>query len=763
MLCVFMIICLFCTFMETAVAEIPKETYILSFKENTPLQKNFNKSQSKVLEQQHKQFKTETTKLFKHELKVIFDYKYALNGMSLSLSKTEFLTLAKRDDVIITPEDIYTIQTDASGAMIVADKLWDGSAIAPLPSSQGEDIVIGILDTGINMLHESFSDTAQDNYDFSQHNPFGADTYVGWCNPNHPNYDMSYVCNNKLIGAWDFADVFGHESDGPEDNDIHGSSMAGIAAGNKITAPMGGFISSLGSFVLDAPFISGIAPHAHVIMYDVCDNVIGCTSSAILAAIEQAILDGVDVLNMSLSGGLEPWKTNSVSLALLNAQNFGIVTSAAAGNATGAQPSTFARVNNIAPWIITSANSFHGRTHSNDVSVQDPMPVPIYLLDMYAKLANGVTMLADLVAKVYYSKDINNTNEDGCQIWNMTDFTNAIALIKSDGCSNAQKVQNAENAGAMGVVIFDANSDIPKVITGISTTIPVLMIGLNDANNIISFLHNNIGTNTIIKILAETHYKIVNALGFTLYHSSLRGPNIAFDVSKPDITAPGTNIFAAISASLPGLSIPPPQYLLGTGTSQATAVTTGALALLKKLQPNWSPSELKSVLMLTARDGISFENNSATNHDDVGSGMLDVATAAQATLTLDETNSNYNNANPNTGGQPKSLNLPSMRNNACLSSCNWTRTLTNKDSINHQWSISTQSDNQSEVIVSPTSFIVAPNEQINLVISFNQLSGNSNEYRFAQVILNDMSGQSPQLRMTIVVYLDHLIFSNGFE
>ena len=752
----------------------PQQTniYIVSFK--TPAlanklevykDKNLSKSHLKTIKDQHQQLLTDLESHFSpyfiQNNRVVFDYSIAINAMSMKLTPQEAGYISHQDNILyVSKQELLQISTDASASMINADQLWSGAAITPLAGVKGEDIVVAVIDTGINIGHESFSDNPEDNYDFSQHNPFGNNSFTGWCDPNNPNFDAALICNNKLIGVWDFVDVFGNEADGPVDSNFHGSHMSGVISGNMITAPPGGFVFSFGGGVLNAPFISGIAPHSHIIVYDVCDNDIGCPSSAILAAIEQAILDGVDIINLALDGGSAPWNPNSVALALLNANNLGIVTSTAAGNATMALPDTIGRVTNLAPWLITAANSFHGRTQSNDVSVLSPVPVPVFLQDMFALIAEGVTIITDLNTRILYAHDININNENGCIPWNALDFDAAIALIKSGNCSNELKVQNAQNASANAVIIFNANNNIPITMTGInSPTIPAVMIGQTDANNIINHIQSNSSKDTFIEILAETQHKIVDALGFVLYHSSLRGPNNAFNISKPDLSAPGTNIFAAIAE----LGQPAPQYFTATGTSQSTAVISGALAILKNLHPNWSPSELKSVIMLSAQEGLKHEDGNQTTIDDIGSGMLNLASAANSVLVLDESFDNYTNANPVTGGQPKTLNIASLRDNHCLSSCNWQRKLTNKDNNSHTWDVSTLTDLDSEIIVSESSFSLQAGESITLDITYNLISGNSNQYRFGKIILTDTSDETSQAQLTMVIYPGDLIFRHGFE
>ncbi|MFK8011833.1 MAG: S8 family serine peptidase [Marinicellaceae bacterium] len=721
--------------------------------------------QTQKIKQQHSTLLSQLSSNFNRQIQSNFSYIHALNAISLYLTEAEVDYINQLDGIKTITEEYYLHPaTDASASMVKADDIWLGNGIDPLPSTQGEGIVVGIIDTGINLTHESFSDTPEDNYDFASNNPYGADEFVGWCHPNHPNYDISFVCNNKYIGAWDFVDSFGNEADGPLDNNFHGSHMSGVIGGNKITAPPDGFAFSFGAGFLNAPFLSGIAPHAHLIMYDACDNTIGCPVTAVLAAIEQAILDEVDIINMSLIGDNNPWQDNSISIALLNASNLGIITSTAAGNATAQQPSTLARVSNLAPWVMTAANSYHGRTQSNDLTVISDGPVADFLIGIYTVIANGITFIDNIESNIVYSKDINTNNESGCSPWPEQAFDGVVALIKtsieSPLCANEIKVQNAEDAGAIAVVLFSTESDLPESLNAINAPmIPTTMIGFSDAQNLINQIQENAPMVTDIEIQAESTHKVVDALGMVLYHSSLRGPNNGFNITKPDITAPGTDIFAAIAE----LGQPSPQYYTATGTSQSTAVISGSLALLKSLKPDLNPSALKSVMMLTANNSLMFDDGSATNSDDIGSGMLNIVDAVNSVLVLNENTQNYQDANPLTGGKPKNLNLASLRDNHCGNGCSWVRTFTNTDSVTHQWNISSVSDKDSEILISESILNIRPGASKTVEITFVPISGALEEHRFGQIILKDSDSILPDSQLTLVVYLNDLIFNNGFE
>ncbi|NTU83583.1 MAG: CHRD domain-containing protein [Chloroflexales bacterium] len=207
----------------------------------------------------------------------------------------------------------------AAEASLFARRLFITIATAAAPGgelrgqlvpSRGEGVVIGVLDSGIDPAHPSFKDPAPgDGYDHS--NPRADGSYLGVCNPNDGDgrYDPGFQCNDKLIGAYTFAETSGvpdpQGRPSPRDNLGHGSHVAGTAAGNLVGgAPVDGGGSGI---------IAGVAPHANLIVYDVC-GIVGngesCPGAAILAALDQAIVDGVDMISYSLASSAteDPWR-----------------------------------------------------------------------------------------------------------------------------------------------------------------------------------------------------------------------------------------------------------------------------------------------------------------------------------------------------------------------------------------------------------------------------------------------------------------------
>ncbi len=706
----------------------------------------------------HRQWLDEFESVLGRELEYKFTYELAMNGAALALQPGEAALLAQLPGILsIQPNMYYQLDTDAGPTYIGANTLWDGSNSSDGLPNKGEGVIIGVLDTGVNMDHPSFSGTPEDGYDFAAANPFGAGNFVGACD------GLTFVCNNKLIGAWDFADGIS-ENDGPEDSNGHGSHTASTAAGNTISAPPGGFIVSSSGVVFEAPSISGVAPHAHLITYDVCVG--SCSGAAINAAIDQAIEDGVDVLSFSISGGVSPW-VDSSELRFLNAMNAGIVVSASAGNTGDSVPNPVSKVNHRGPWLLSVANSSHNRVLNNQVNMTAPTPVSSDAVGLYGLAGQAPAITSDVNADIVYAGDVDAGNFEGCSAWPANTFNGQVALISRGSCAFLDKVNNASAAGAVAVIVFN-NASLLPIVMGFdpnlpAPTIPSVMVGSGDGANLVSFIQGA-ASQPVVQIVGTALYEIIELAGNVLNMSSLRGPNLTFDVTKPDINGPGTNIYAAVRNG-DGAH---PQYGFKSGTSMSAPHVSGAAALLVAAHPHWSPSEIKSALMMSA-DPNTMKDDGATpsDPDDVGSGTVDLRKAALAGLVMDETFDNFIAANPATGGDPTTLNIASARDATCVPGCVWMRTLKATLPVATSWTVSTVTDGSFTLMVSPSSFTMADDliysdgmenspmhlgqREVTVTIVASGVPDINTGMAFGRVILTEDTDQAPAAHITVAV------------
>lgn len=708
----------------------------------------------KYLERKQQNFLSKATSKLGNNLNVVYKYKNAFNGMAVRLTQTEAQTLSTLADVAyVERERMQHLDTDTGPIHIGANQVWDGEGQSAI--NMGEGVVIGVLDSGINSDHPSFADIGGDGYDHT--NPWGSGVYVGDCAG-----DYAAMCNDKLIGVRSYASVVDHYDDSEvfgdtppakngEDYNGHGSHTAGTSGGNiLLEVPLldaetgeeeGDGINSTG---FEFAQISGVAPHANIVAYQICnpgdpgDTYSGCPGAAIIAALEDAVADGVDVINFSISGGGDPWASASEQ-AFLSAQEAGIFSSVSAGNSG---PDAFT-TEKSAPWYTVVGASTHGRTLDSYISFNNED----YLF------VSGTGPIIDEVttATPISAADIDEANFMGCSAFTEDAFKDLIALISRGECTFADKVANATSAGATAVVIYNnRDGDDAISMAGLEdTTIPSVMISQNSGAALLADLTDNPEMSlTIDPALTLNIGQADDMAGF-----SSRGPNGSVaDIMTPSITAPGVSIYAAYADQQFGHdenSPAPSDFTLLSGTSMSAPHVAGAAAVLKSAHPTWTPDNIRSALMLTAIIDVRKEDG-VTPADvfDMGSGSIRVNLAHQTGLVMNETAANYTAANPAEGGDPKTLNIPSVSNANCVGLCDWTRTVT--ATAAGTWTVEGAATSDGLIITaSPATFTLAEGESQTITINVDTIAAASDAWAFGHVVMT--SAEHPTARIPVSV------------
>jgi subtilisin family serine protease len=672
----------------------------------------------------------------------LFHYDAVLNGFAVNLTPDEAAVVAALPGVTrVTPDEIRYLHTDVGPAWIGAAGVWDGSNTGGLPGTKGEGVVVGVIDTGINHDHPAFAAVGPvDEYVHS--NPRGQ--FFGACDPllGVP------FCNNKLIGVYDFTGT------GPEDDNGHGSHTASTAAGNVLDAAI------IAPTITLNRAISGVAPHANIISYKACVTTpaIGtCLISSLLGAINQATLDQVDVINYSIGGGSSnPW-TDLDAQAFFGARSAGIFVATSAGN-SGPGPATIGSPAD-APWVLSVGASTHNRQYANALVNMsgDNTPTPA---DMVGKSVTAGYGPAPIVYAGDYGNNLcgSGTAEAPINPFPPGTFSGEIVVCDRGTYARVDKARFVGESGAGGFVLAnDAASD--NSLVGDAYAIPGVHITYDDGVILKAWLAGGSDhTGTITGTTADESA----ANGDVMASFSSRGPNPAVaDLVKPDVTAPGVDILAAFHTPL-GSTGSGPEYGVISGTSMSSPHAAGAAALLRALHPDWTPDEVKSALMTTAfvnLPGSGHEAHAVLKEDgatpadpfDMGSGRVDLNRAARAGLLLDETPANYEAANPDSGGDPKSLNLPSLGNSACDTVCNWTRTVRSTADSSVTWTAVTGTPAGMALTVTPASFTLAPGQSQTISIQANVSELAAGQWQFAQVRLQPDDADIPAARLPLAV------------
>ncbi|WP_210503222.1 S8 family serine peptidase [Nocardioides xinjiangensis] len=625
--------------------------------------------------------------------KVLHRYTEALNGIAVQLTRGQAQKVAGIDGVSAVQVDFERqLTTDKGPEWIGAPTIWDGSNVpAGFEGTKGEGVVVGILDSGINPANPSFADVvpAEDGGDGYDHtNPLGAGTYLGMCDPaNAAQYVADWGCNDKLIGYYNFENpaTGGNPFDDPYDDDGHGSHTASTTAGNQVEATAYSARGTEHEFSVTST-IKGVAPHANIIGYDVCDG--GCQGYSILASINQAILDGVDVINYSIgsSAPSNPW-TDADAVGFLNARAAGIHVATSAGN-DGPGEATLGSPGDV-PWMTTVGATTHDRKYVasvTDISATDGATLPDIAGAGLAGATDGTFPVVYAGAAPYNNPQCG-LPPDSTPAGTFpagTDLSGLIIICDRGGNGRVEKGENVESLGAEGMILANDQASGTS-LNGDAHALPAAHITYADGQALKSFIAAHPGTEAA---LSGSVADVADENGDIMAAFSSRGPNRALSSISPSVSAPGVDILAAAGAEN---SV---EWHFISGTSMASPHTAGALALLRGMQLDdedaWTPAEAQSALMTTAERDITDSDGTAADWFDMGSGRIELRRAAKAGLVLDEDLAGYQAADPAKGGDVRDLNTASMADDECLQTCGWTRTFTGTATGAGTWTVSVE-------------------------------------------------------------------------
>ncbi|XVE69691.1 hypothetical protein DITRI_Ditri10aG0011500 [Diplodiscus trichospermus] len=566
---------------------------------------------------------------------LVHSYKNGFSGFAAVLSAEEAHSIAQRSGVVsVFPDPVLELHTTRSWDFL---KYQTSVEIESNPSSdsnstsQDSDAIIGILDTGIWPESESFNDKAM--------GPIPS-RWNGTC-ATAQDFNSSN-CNKKIIGARSYdvdeSSKIRHHS--PRDTIGHGTHVASTAAGSEV--------QGVSYYGLAAGTAKGGAPGARIAMYEVCSAQNGCSGSSILAAFDDAIADGVDVLSLSLGAAsfLKPdFISDPIALGAFHAVQHGITVVCSAGN-DGPSPGS---VVNAAPWILTVAANTIDRDFESDVVLGDNKVIkgegihfaniqksPVYPI-IYAKSAKKS------------GADENESRKCNPDSMDQEIIKGKIVVCDNDNSLYAQseKKEEVKNLGGIGVVLIDDES---RAVASTFGTFPMTVISSNDSATVLSYINSTKNpVATILPTTSPTKYKPAP----TIAYFSSRGPStIPKNILKPDIAAPGVNILAAWLGNDTGEAPEgkdPPLYNVLSGTSMACPHVSGVAATVKSRNPTWSPSAIRSAIMTTAtqmnnlKTPITTEKGTAATPYDFGAGEVSTTGPLQPGLVYETTAIDYLN------------------------------------------------------------------------------------------------------------------------
>ncbi|XP_008798105.2 subtilisin-like protease SBT2.5 [Phoenix dactylifera] len=722
--------------------------------------------------------------------KKLYSYRHLINGFSVHMSPDKAEALSRAPGVKYVEKDmkVKKLTTHTPQFLGLPTGVWPtGGGF----DKAGEDIVIGFVDSGIYPKHPSFSTYNSEPYGPLPH-------YRGKCEID-PDTKRDF-CNGKIIGAQHFAKAaiaagaFNPTIDfaSPLDGDGHGSHTAAIAAGNNgIPVRMHGH---------EFGKASGMAPRARIAVYKVLYRLFGGYVSDVVAAIEQAVQDGVDILNLSVGPNSPPSSTKTTFLnpfdaALLSAVKAGVFVAQAAGNG-GPFPKTLV---SFSPWITTVAAAVDDRRYKNHIILGNGKLIP----GLGLSPATHGNKSFDLVSAndVLLDSSIMKYNPLDCQrpeLLNKKMVVGRILLCGYSfnfvsGTASIKKVsETAKTLGAAGFVVAVENTYPGTKFDPVPVGIPGILISdVSMTKDLIDFYNSSTKRDWAGRPISfQAMASIADGLAPILHKSapqvaifSSRGPDVRdfsfqdADVLKPDILAPGNLIWAAWAPDgIDEANYVGEGFAMVSGTSMAAPHIAGIAALVKQRYPHWSPAAIKSALMTTATtqdrgdrpllaqqySGSEIMTLVQATPFDYGAGAVDPKAALDPGLILDASYQDYirflcsvpdvdsheilnitSSACNATGGRPADLNNPSIAISHLEGTQTVKRTVTNV-AATETYVITTRMSPEIALEASPPAMTVLSGASREITVSLTVRSATGG-YSFGEILMKGNRGHKVRI------------------
>ncbi|KAM7264966.1 hypothetical protein ACFE04_002649 [Oxalis oulophora] len=554
-----------------------------------------------------------TTKLTSSSSRLIYTYTHVVHGFCAKLSPDELEALKASPGYVYSVKDRPVIRDTTHSPTFLKLNPKYGA----WPASRfGHDVIIGLVDTGVWPESQSFDDQGMDNI---------PTTWRGACETG--TQFNSSMCNKKLIGARFFnkgliaslPDNATISMNSARDTDGHGTHTSSTAGGNYVPRT---------SFFGYAPgTATGIAPRARVAMYKALWDE-GNQSSDIIAAIDQAIIDGVDVLSLSLGLDVGFMYDDPIAIATFAAMEKGIFVATSAGN----EGPFVNSLHNGTPWVLTVAAGTMDREFGAEL-----------------KLDNGKTITGSaLYPGKFPSNDFPIVFMDQCESLSKLNKIGRKIVVCDLSDSIFDQVETVRNATVAGAVFI---TNITELEFFIKTTFPAIFIRQTNGETIKDYIKSSIPTAKASMKFQITILGSKPAPAVSSYSS--RGPSVACPaVLKPDIMAPGSLVLAAWPPSLPVDPSGYNKFNLESGTSMACPQAAGVAALIKSVHPDWSPAAIRSAMVTTAYTNdntgspikdLGDDKLGSASPFDIGGGHMDPNKALEPGLIYDALTEDYLN------------------------------------------------------------------------------------------------------------------------
>ncbi|KAG9456595.1 hypothetical protein H6P81_001103 [Aristolochia fimbriata] len=586
----------------------------------------------------------------------VYSYKHGFRGFSAKLNEEQASKMAKMPGVVsVFPNLKRKLHTTHSWDFMGLMK-DDTMEILGFSTKNQENVIIGFIDTGIWPESPSFSDA---------HMPPVPSRWNGKCQTGEA-FNAS-TCNRKLIGARYYVNGYEGEEQSnvkeaksdsdnvvnfrsSRDSSGHGSHTASTASGR--------YVDNMNFNGLAAGGARGGAPFSRIAVYKTCWDS-GCYDADLLAAFDDAIKDGVDILSLSLGPDAPQgdYFNDAISVGSFHAASHEILVVSSVGNDGGEGSAT-----NVAPWMLTVAASSTDRDFTSDILLGNKTKVTGESLSHFEMKTSARIIDASEANGGYFTPYQSSYCLESSL--NSTKARGKVLVCRHAESSSESKLAKSvvvKEAGGVGMVLIDEeDKDV-----AIPFVIPAAIVGKEEGNRILSYINHTRNPRSLI-LPAKTVLGSKPAPRIASFSS--KGPNsLNPEILKPDIAAPGLNILASWSPALKKMN-----YNILSGTSMACPHVTGISALIKAVHPTWSPAAIKSAIMTSAtnldKNGDSITaapEGREANPFDYGSGFMDPIGALDPGLIYDIGPEDYKNFLCSIGYDESSLRMVTGDSSVC--------------------------------------------------------------------------------------------------
>jgi len=533
---------------------------------------------------------------------VIESMDTVVNALIVSIPDARAADLAKVPGVVKV-HPVHRVRPLLNHALPI-HKVPDAWNTLPLgQSSAGGGIKIGMIDTGIDVNNAAFSDPLPAVDGFPQ---------------VLANGDLQFT-NAKIIVAKNYTPLLPDGGDpDANDRDGHGTGTSMAAAGGTVDSPYGA--------------ITGVAPKAYLGSYKVLDAN-GSTSDVIAKAVDDAVADGMDVLNISLGSYVASYSDidpNAIDIAAIEAATqAGVVVVVAAGN-SGPGGNSISDYGSL-PDVITLGAIMNDRALSYAITVNGVAPYEAFPGD-------GPDPGQAINGPLFNAANVDPTGL-ACSPLQSGSVAGMVVLVLRGTCPFESKIDNVAAGGALAAIIYNNGTTSPFALysqTVGAATLPAMFVNQADGADLAAQVAASPGLQATLDFSGATAFPARTDLtGFTS-----RGPNIG-SAMKPDLVAVGEEIVTAAQNSFPsGESYDPSGFIDTAGTSFSTPLAAGAAAVLKAALPGLTVAEYRSLLINSAGPATSGPGVPATVQQ-AGAGVLNVAAALSGTVAAYPTALNF--------------------------------------------------------------------------------------------------------------------------